>query len=233
MFGGRVVGMRYLLLTIFLILFALPSWGQTTFSGGSISGGKIGSNPGSSQQTKPPSLPESIINNFSPNHKIITSIDDREYSFCSPKTLDWTGRDIKKIDKFFKDYSEYFNSDYVSVFKNTETGKLVAGKQVYSSFENGLIKYTFALQGQHHNCLFKQSDSSCQKLIDITSQLSEKKAATSPSSPIKNTEIPFTTIQKLLIPTIIGYSSAIQVLGKPENHNEIKQNVNEIKKKFL
>ena len=47
------------------------------------------------------------------------------------------------------------------------------------------------------------------------------KAATNPSSPIKNTEIPFTTIQKLLIPTIIGYSSAIQVLGKPENHNEI------------
>ncbi len=34
--------MRYLLLTIFLILFALHSWGQITFSGGNISGGKIG-----------------------------------------------------------------------------------------------------------------------------------------------------------------------------------------------
>ena len=89
--------MKQTLLFICLILFALPSWGQTTFSGGSISGGKIGSNPGSSQRTKPPSLPESVISNFSPNHKIITSIDDREYSFCGPKTLDWTGRDIKKI----------------------------------------------------------------------------------------------------------------------------------------
>ena len=101
MFGDRVLGMRYLLLTIFLILFALPSLGQTTFSGGNISGGKIGSNSGSSQQIKPPSLPESVINNFSPNYKIITSIDDREYSFCSPKTLDWTGRDINKIDGGF------------------------------------------------------------------------------------------------------------------------------------
>ena len=88
--------MKQTLLTICLILFALPSWGQTTFSGGNISGGKIGSNSGSSQQTKPPSLPESVISNFSPNNKIITSIDDREYSFCSPKMLDWTGRDIKK-----------------------------------------------------------------------------------------------------------------------------------------
>ena len=191
--------MKQILLTIYLILFTLPSWGQT----------------------KPPSLPESVISNFSPNHKIITSLDDREYPFCSTETLDWTGRDINKIDKFFQDNSQYFNSDYVSVFKNTESSKLVDGKQIYTSFEDGLIKYTFALQGQHHNCLFKQSNSSCQKLIDITSQLSKKKAATSPSSPIKNTEIPFVTIQKLLIPTIIGYSSAIQVLGKPENHNEI------------
>ena len=107
------------------------------------------------KQTKLPSLPESIINNFTPNQKIISSIDDREYSFCSPENLDWTGRDIYKVDKFFQKYSDYFNSDYVSVFKNTETGKLVDGKEVYSSFEDGLIKYTFALQGQHHNCLFK------------------------------------------------------------------------------
>ncbi len=35
--------MKQTLLFICLILFALPSWGQTTFSGGSISGGKIGS----------------------------------------------------------------------------------------------------------------------------------------------------------------------------------------------
>ena len=34
--------MKQLLLTICLIVFALPSWGQTTFSGGSISVGKIG-----------------------------------------------------------------------------------------------------------------------------------------------------------------------------------------------
>ena len=33
--------MKQTLLTLCLILFALPSWGQTTFSGGNISGGKI------------------------------------------------------------------------------------------------------------------------------------------------------------------------------------------------
>ena len=36
--------MKQTLLTLCLILFALPVWGQTTFSGGSISGGKITSN---------------------------------------------------------------------------------------------------------------------------------------------------------------------------------------------
>ena len=189
------------------------------------------------KQTKLPSLPESIINNFTPNQKIISSIDDREYSFCSLENLDWTGRDIYKVDKFLQKYSDYFNSDYVSVFKDTETGKLVEGKEVYGSFEDGLIKYTFALQGQHHNCLFNQNNASCQKLIDITSQLSKKKAATSPSASIKDTEIPFTTIQKMLIPTIIGYSSAVQVLGKPENHIEIlkmsiAQNAYMLNKKF-
>ena len=51
------------------------------------------------KQTNPSSLPESIINNFTPNQKIISSIDDRKYSFCSPENLDWTGRDINKLDK--------------------------------------------------------------------------------------------------------------------------------------
>ena len=91
------------------------------------------------KQTKLPSLPESIINNFTPNQKIISSIDDREYSFCSLENLDWTGRDIYKVDKFLQKYSDYFNSDYVSVFKDTETGKLVEGKEVYGYFEDGLI----------------------------------------------------------------------------------------------
>ena len=42
--------MKQTLLTICLILFALPSLGQTTFSGGNISGGKIGNNSSSSNQ---------------------------------------------------------------------------------------------------------------------------------------------------------------------------------------
>ena len=42
--------MKQTLLTLCLIVFALPSWGQTTFSGGNISGGKIGNNSSSSNQ---------------------------------------------------------------------------------------------------------------------------------------------------------------------------------------
>ena len=42
--------MKQTLLTLCLIVFALPSLGQTTFSGGSISGGKIGNNSSSSNQ---------------------------------------------------------------------------------------------------------------------------------------------------------------------------------------
>ena len=38
--------MKQTLLTICLILFALPSWGQTTFSGGNISGGEISTSKG-------------------------------------------------------------------------------------------------------------------------------------------------------------------------------------------
>ena len=42
--------MKQTLLTLCLIVFALPSLGQTTFSGGNISGGKIGNNSSSSNQ---------------------------------------------------------------------------------------------------------------------------------------------------------------------------------------
>ena len=37
--------MKQTLLTLCLIIFALPSWGATTISGGNISGGKISSGP--------------------------------------------------------------------------------------------------------------------------------------------------------------------------------------------
>ena len=174
-----------------------------------------------SKKTETPSLPDSITKSFSANQKVITSTEDRDYHFCSSEHLDWTGRDIGDLERFIRDYSDYFSPDYVSTFTNTDTGKLINDEEVYSSFEDGLIKYTFALQGQHHNCLFEQNNSSCKKLIDITSALAQKKAATNPSASIKNTDIPFTTIQKMLLPTIIGYSSAVQVLGKPENHEQI------------
>ena len=39
-----IIKIKHIILTIYLILFALQSLGQTTFSGGNISGGKIGSN---------------------------------------------------------------------------------------------------------------------------------------------------------------------------------------------
>ncbi len=42
--------MNRIVLSIFLIIFVYPSWGQTTFSGGNISGGKIGNNSSSSNQ---------------------------------------------------------------------------------------------------------------------------------------------------------------------------------------
>jgi len=174
-----------------------------------------------SKKTETPYLPDSITKSFSVNQKVITSIEDRDYHFCSPKHLDWTGRDIGDLERFTRKYSDYFSPDYVSTFTNTDTGKLIKDKEVYSSFEKGLIDYTFALQGQHHNCLFKQNNGSCKKLIDIASALTKKRAATNPRAPIKDTDIPFTTIQKMLLPTIIGYSSAVQVLGKPENHSEI------------
>ncbi len=41
MFGGRITGMKQTFFSLCLILFALPSWGQTTFSGGNISGGSV------------------------------------------------------------------------------------------------------------------------------------------------------------------------------------------------
>ena len=45
--------MKQTLLTICLITFAFPSWGQTTFSGGIIIGGKITSNEAGSEQKLP------------------------------------------------------------------------------------------------------------------------------------------------------------------------------------
>ena len=166
-------------------------------------------------------IPPFALDNFSPAQKVITSVQDRDYSFCSSNNLDWTGAEIWNLEKFKEKYEDYFSADYVETFENTETGKLIAGKEVYSSFEDGLIQYTFEMQGQHHRCLHNQDKTSCGKLIEITSDLANSNAATKPSSNIKNTDIPFTTIQKFLIPTIIGYSTAVQVLGVPENHKEI------------
>ena len=40
-FRDLVNYMKHTLLTICQIFFALPSWGQTTFSGGNISGGSV------------------------------------------------------------------------------------------------------------------------------------------------------------------------------------------------
>ena len=44
--------MKQTLLTLCLILFALPSWGGTTISGGNISGGKISTGEDGNTESK-------------------------------------------------------------------------------------------------------------------------------------------------------------------------------------
>ena len=80
--------MKHTLLTICLIVFALPSWGQTTFSGGNISGGKISSSKKNEDvNNRLNKLPKSNINclNYEKRHSI-KSIG-KKILFCLPPNI--------------------------------------------------------------------------------------------------------------------------------------------------
>ena len=155
------------------------------------------------------------------NFKLLTDLSQSKYKQCFTTDLGWTGKPIKDLSVFKLKYENFSASDYSAAFSDTSTGRLIDGKEVYSSFEDGLIRFTFDMQAQHHACLFNPSPRMCKKLIEIPTWLAQSSAASTYVNGMEKTDIPFTTIQKFMMPVLIAYSTAVQALGKPENHEDI------------
>lgn len=118
--------MKRTLLTIFLILLALPSWGETTFSGGNISGGKISSGEESTQDK----IIQSKVNNkikddivckdkyfSSEDDYVVNNAKDKLLSIgynkpvCNPKQEYVSGLDVPENMKlFYLDVQSNLNS---------------------------------------------------------------------------------------------------------------------------
>ena len=155
-----------------------------------------------------------------PNFKILTDVDRNDYKYCSESNLDRTGRPIKHLGYFKSKYRAYFEKNYSQTFDDIDASILVNGKEEFSSFEDGLINYTFSLQAQNHACLSNPA-TNCGVILDLVTELAEAQVASEYNNGVEKTDIPFQSIQKFLIPTLIAYSSAVQALGIPENHQEI------------
>ena len=144
--------------------------------------------------------------------KIITDVSRFDYSYCSGNTLSTKGSDFIKYKDFKKKYERCYSHDFYSSFSNNE------------DLESVLVEYRLDLQRQHHLCLSTKWNSACRFFIDLASDLTSSMATTKYNRGWNQSatfDYPFQTIHKMLIPTIIGYSTAVQVLGKPENHLKI------------
>ena len=75
----------------------------------------------------------------------------------------------------------------------------------------------------HHRCLEGQRDT-CQTIIDIAKLMTSKGSyvlTVDPNKQVAVSEVYFRSKQKVLMPLLIAYSTAIQVLGKPPEHEAI------------
>ena len=158
---------------------------------------------------------------FEPQSKILTDAQNDNYENCSPLVIGRLSKSIWEMEKFAEKYSPYFSSNFPKSFEDTDTGHLVGGKEVYSSFEEGLIEFTWDIQAQHHQCLFKKNKRACEPILKIVSALSDAQAATVYEKGMEKTDVPYTTIDKFLSQILVAYSSAIQILGDPSNHGQI------------
>ena len=166
-----------------------------------------------------------ILNNFKfefePHSKILTDAQNDNYENCSPLVIGRLSKSIWGMEKFVEKYSPYFSANFLKSFQDIDTSHLVGGKEVYSSFEEGLIDFTQDIQAQHHQCLFKKNERACKPILEIMSGLSDAQAATVYEKGMEKTDVPYQTIDKFLSQILVAYSSAIQILGDPQNHSQI------------
>ena len=112
-----------------------------------------------------------ILNNFKfefePHSKILTDAQNDNYENCSPLVIGRLSKSIWGMEKFVEKYSPYFSANFLKSFQDIDTSHLVGGKEVYSSFEEGLIEFTQDIQAQHHQCLFKKNERACKPILEI------------------------------------------------------------------
>tara|TARA_Y100001970_G_scaffold185348_1_gene225439 strand:- start:1457 stop:2932 length:1476 start_codon:yes stop_codon:yes gene_type:complete len=207
--------MKQTLLTICLILFALPIWGQTTFSGGNISGGKIGSTDTEGSwagKTKAPyefitiegQIPLTRKYDLTPTKSDILLTDTRiyEYPHCE---------DSIKSNKRLYPY------DPSSVESLT---KKIAVKDINDviDFSDGDDKgpsdvFGMTINKAHMACL-EDGLSGCSSIWVAMNILSKADAFTKNTKAGNSLETYFQTIHRMLKPLLAAYSTASQKLGR-------------------
>jgi len=90
-------------------------------------------------------------------------------------------------------------------------------------YDTKTIFFSDTMFNLHHRCLARE-ENACEDIIAIINKLAESAAFTQnrdPNTRHPGAEIHFQTIHRLLLPSLLSYSSAIQVLGPPGNHSSI------------
>lgn len=145
---------------------------------------------------------------------VLTDVAKNDYSQCEVSSqFNQMGRTTSFLG-IQQNFEGFFDADlYPTYISNRE-------EQENESVTDALGVSIFNL---HHRCL--QGDKNhCQTIIDLAKLMASKGSYVLNVDPLKvgaGSELIFRTKQRILLPLLISYATAIQVLGKPPEHEEI------------
>jgi hypothetical protein len=90
-------------------------------------------------------------------------------------------------------------------------------------YDTKTIAFADSIFNMHHRCLARE-ENACEGIIEIVNHFEKSTAFTQnrdPNTDHPGAELHFQTIHRLLLPSLLAYSSAIQVLGFQSNHDAV------------
>lgn len=161
-------------------------------------------------------IPLLLSHSEKPNGSGLTNTDIKSYDYtqCSAsfrfKIMDRAER-LSGIEYIFKGF---FEADLYPTYIKSEK------EQSEERFTVDLADTIFNL---NHHCLTLDKNA-CQTIIDLASLMEDKGSyvlTVDPNQRQHGAEVYFRTKQRILTPLLLAYSTAVQVLGRPENHEKI------------
>lgn len=153
--------------------------------------------------------------NFSPADLplVITNTYKYEFPACAD-TFSWSRMSrTTDLDVVLSTYKEFISPNIYKSYPHWLDG----------TYEQKTVNFSDSVYNLHHRCLSGEV-SYCKSIIAIVQSFSKAAALTEnydPTENRKNPELYFISISRILIPLLISYSSAIQIEGLPDNHEEI------------